>query len=135
MKPESIVVIGLIVSVIAMCIVFPAMYLYCGGCSFDTKLISKHVVVSELTPGIPSERNPGFIDTEGNGYILLYGMLTVYEPVISGEYNIKYFCGSNDNLRKVIDMEFIPTATITPEAIPEATRDLAKCKIVDGECV
>ncbi len=101
---------------------------YRGG---DTPTLNKTITIAENTPGISGERNPGFVDTEGNGYVEVLPLM--YNVIPGARYKVKYFCGIDDNVRRVISIEYIspePTPTPTKSPIP----DSFKCRTVNGVC-
>lgn len=114
----------------AMMMIFVSMIFYSEGYTIDTKTITKTITIDKYVEG-HEWRNRGFIDTEGDGYVVL--SLVMFTMGGTQQYNITYFCDSN-NLRKVVRMEYIPKAPPEPTPIPSPTPDVFLCKTINGVC-
>lgn len=121
----TIVVCVIIISATVFAILIGGVYPYLEG-FYSKQTFEKTIHIDKLVEGKQLERNPGFIDSDGVGYISL-DMVTRYH--IGGEYNITYFCDDN-NLRKVVLIKEVSTPPPTP--IP--TLDVFKCVNVSGVC-
>ncbi len=130
-----VIIVGLIICLISTCV-----FLYIEG-FYGKQTFEKTIHIDKLVDGKQLKSNPGFIDSDGVGYIDLtfnrYRIFLYRYPFnpyhIGGEYNITYFCDDN-NLRKVVLIKEVPTPipTLTPTPIP--TLDVFKCVNVSGTC-
>lgn len=126
-----VILVAAVLGIVAIFAIGSLALFYFEGYDYSTPLLNKTVVIANYTEGIRLERNPGFVDTNGDGYLLMgLGMYVYYGE----KYKIKYFCGKNDNLRKVVYAEWIapePTLTLVP---PEPTPDPFFCRNIGGVC-
>jgi hypothetical protein len=95
----------------------------------NTPMLTQTIIVSEVIRG-DDFTHAGLIATDGNGYILLFPGLSDIKP--GHKYVVEYFCGSNDNVRKIVSVhEKLPESTSVSNAIPDAF----KCRTVNGVCI
>ena len=116
----------LIVIMVAMAVLC-SIYVYLEGGYPLNQPLTRTITVDQLVPGKALERNPGFIDDKGDGYIIIFGIGDVQA---GRTYKVYYFCGRDDGLRKVIRADLI----LPQQPAPIETPDVFKCRTVNGAC-